>query len=138
MGDTNVPRLTATQLLDISKRVATHRPAYLVESDVAANKVCLRGISRTGLTYGMWRLELDGGDMLLRVVIGETMYTERLPASFPYRFNRILNGVELWAKAMNAEELKDYVAYNPHLGHLRPESIMNPAEYSPLGGVPTW
>lgn len=105
---------------------------------MGAGKVYFAAISQRGDMYGTWRLTLNAGDMLLQVVIRETMYSERLPKSYPHRFDRIIAGLEQWAKAMNAEELKEFIANNPQLAHLGPEHIMNPSEYSPLGGAWTW
>lgn len=135
MDTENVPRLTNTQVTSITEAVLAHRPEDLIKGAASAGKVHFAAISRRGDIYGTWRLTLDAGDMLLQVVIRDTMYTERLPENYPYRFDRIIAGLELWVKAMNAEELEELIVNNPQLEHLGPEHIMNPSEYSPLGGV---
>ena len=134
----NVPQLTARQLAAISKTVTSHRPADLIESAVGVGKVNLTAVSRRGDALGQWRLELRGSDMLLQVIIGETKYAEILPRELPYRFDRALAGLEQWVKAANAEELKWAIRDTPTLGHLMPEHIMEPADYRPLGGTPSW
>lgn len=135
MDTENIPQLTATHTSAIAKAVIAHRPEDLIETSVSIEKVHLAAVSRDGYIYGTWRLKLDGSAMLLQVVIGDVMYAERLTEEVPYRFDRILNGLRLWAKAVNAEELKDFLSQKPHLRHLRPEHTMDPSDYSPIGGM---
>lgn len=138
MDTESVPRLTATQTYTLAKLVAAHRPKDLVEFNVSPGRVDIVAISRGDVICGTWRLELDGSDMLLQVVVGENMYAERIPEEFPDRFDRVAAGVELWVKAVNAEELKIVLSDIPTLGHLNPEHIINPLEYSPIGSRPLW
>lgn len=138
MATESVPRLTATQTRTLAKIVAAHRPKALVEFNVSPGKVDIVATSRRGVICGMWRLELAGSDMLLRVVIGDNMYIERIPEEFPDRFDRIAAGLDLWVKAANAEELKAVLSDTPTLGHLNPEHTINPIEYSPIGSRPLW
>lgn len=138
MDTESVSRLTDAQVTSIAKAVLAHRPEDLIESGIGVGKVYFAATSRIGNIYGTWRLTLDAGDMLLQVVIRDTMYAERLPKNYPCRFDRIIAGLEQWVKAMNAEELKELIVNNPQLEHLGPEHIMNPSEYSPLGGARKW
>lgn len=138
MDTANVPKLTITQLNAINEAVTAHRPASLIESRASDSKVCLTAISRRGDTLGSWDLELRDSDMLLRVIISETLYTEILPEYLSYRFDRALIGLEQWVKAMNAEELNLVLQGTPSLGHLMPEHLMNPSDYAPIGGVTAW
>ena len=137
MDTENIPKLTVAQLDAINKAVTAHRPACLIDSSTSANKVCLAAISRRGDTLGRWRLELSDSGMLLQVIIDDVQYAEILPNEFPDRFDRVLGGLELWVKSMNAEELKVVLRDIPTLGHLMPEHIIDPATYLPLGGVST-
>lgn len=139
MDAEGVPQLTATQVHTLTKLVATHRPKDLVELRVGPGKIDITAISKGGGdTFGTWKLEVAGSYMLLQVVIGDNMYAERIPKEFPARFARIAAGLELWVKAMNAEELKAVLSDTPTLGHLNPEHIINPLEYSPIGSRSLW
>lgn len=138
MATESIPKLTGTQVRILAKLVVAHRPEDLVEFRVSPGKIDVTAVSRGDDTLGTWKLELAGSDMLLRVVVGENMYAERIPKEFPDRFDRIAAGLELWVKAVNAEELKAVLSDTPTLEHLNPEHTINPIEYSPIGSRSLW
>ena len=139
MDKSSISKLTTAQLVAISKTIAKHRPADLIESTVTSDAVRLRVTSRnTDSLLGEWILESRNGDMHLRVTVGDTLYLETLPEVMPMRFDRVLAGLEEWVKAMNAFDLKEVVANVPRVSHLSPEHIIDPTDYRPLGGVHAW
>lgn len=76
--------------------------------------------------------------MFLRVIIDDILYEEMLEERMPLRWDRAMNGLRSWGKAVNAVELKRALSSQPEMAHLIADHLMAPRDYSPLGGSPAW
>ncbi len=134
-----ISALTTQQLEDVAKAATAHRPAELLNITAGARRIHIEAVSADGrTTFGEWDIELRGGTMFLRVVIGDMLYTEVLEERIPMRWDRAMNGLRAWGRAANACELEMVLAGTPNLAHLIADHLMAPRNYSPLGGAPAW
>lgn len=139
MDASRISALTTRQLEDVAKAATAHRPAELLNVTAGGGHIRVEAISADGhIVFGEWGLQLRDGSMFLRVVIGNTLYTEVLEERMPMRWDRAMNGLRAWGRAVNATELEMVLAGTPNLAHLSADHLMPPREYTPLGGCPQW
>lgn len=135
MDAPHISTLTTQQLEDIAKAVTAHRPVELLDVTASGGHIHIEAISADGrTTYGEWGLQLRDGTMFLRVIIDDTLYTEVIEEHTPLRWDRAMNGLRAWSKAVNAVELKRALSPQPEMAHLIADHLMAPRDYSPLGG----
>lgn len=134
-----ISALTTQQLEDVAKAATAHRPEKLLDITAGGGHIHVEAISHDGrIVFGEWDLQLRDGSMFLRVIIDDFLYTEVLEERMPMRWDRAMNGLRAWGRAVNACELKMVLAGDPNLTHLSADHLMPPREYSPLGGHPQW
>lgn len=139
MDASRISSLTTQQLEDVAKAATAHRPAELLDVDAGGGHIHIEAISYGGrTTFGEWDLQLRDGTMFLRVIIDDTLYTEVIEEHMPLRWDRAMNGLKLWGKAVNAIELRRALSSQPEMAHLLADHLISPREYSPLGGVHAW
>lgn len=135
MDASRISALTTQQLEDVAKAATAHRPAELLDFTVGGGRIHIEAISADGRTaYGEWGLQLRDRTMFLRIIIDDTLYTEALEEHMPLRWDRAMNGLRAWSKAVNAVELKRALSPQPEMAHLIADHFMAPRDYSPLGG----
>jgi hypothetical protein len=126
-------------LEDVTKAATAHRPVELLDVTAGGGHIHIEAISADGrAAYGEWDLQLRDGTMFLRVVVDNILYTEALEEQVPLRWDRAMNGLKLWGKAVNAIELRRALSSQPEMAHLLADHLISPREYSPLGGVHAW
>lgn len=134
-----ISALTTQQLEDIAKAATAHRPVELLDITASARRIHIEAVSVDGRTaFGEWDIELRDGTMFLRVIIDDLLYTEVLEERMPLRWGRAMNGLRSWGKAVNAVELRRALSSQPEMAHLIADHLMEPHNYSPLGGAPAW
>ena len=134
-----ISALTTQQLEDVAKAATAHRPAELLDITAGARRIHIEAVSADGrTTFGEWDIELRDGTMFLRVVIYDTLYAEVLEERMPLLWDRAMNGLRSWGKAVNAIEFRRALSSQPETAHLIADHPMAPHNYSPLGGAPTW
>ena len=134
-----ISALTTKQLEDVAKAATAHRPAKLLDITTGGGRIRIEAISDGGrTTFGEWDLHLQDGTMFLRIIIDDILYTEELEEHMPLRWDRAMNGLRAWGKAVNAVELKRALSSQPEMAHLIADHLMTPRDYSPLGGSPAW
>lgn len=139
MDASRISALTTQQLEDAAKAATAHRPIQLLDVTTGGSHIHVEAISADGrIVFGEWDLQVRGGSMFLRVIIGDMLYTEVLEERMPMRWDRAMNGLRAWGRAVNAAELEMVLAGTPNLAHLSADHLMPPREYSPLGGRPQW
>lgn len=139
MDAPHISTLTTQQLEDIAKAVTAHRPVELLDVTAGGGHIHIEAISADGrTTYGEWDLQLRDGTMFLRVIIDDTLYAEVLEEHMPMLWDRAMNGLRAWSKAVNAVELKRALSPHPEMAHLITGHLMAPRDYSPLGGSHAW
>lgn len=139
MDAPHISTLTTQQLEDVAKAVTAHRPVELLDVTAGGGHIHIEAISADGrAAYGEWDLQLRDGTMFLRVIIDDILYTEALEEHMPLRWDRAMNGLRLWGKAVNAVELKRALSSHPEMAHLIADHLTAPRDYSPLGGSPAW
>ncbi len=139
MDASRISALTTQQLEDVAKAATAHRPAELLDVTAGGSRIHIEAISDGGrTTFGEWDLHLQDGTMFLRIVIDDVLYTEALEEHIPLRWDRAMNGLRAWGKAVNAVELKRALSSQPEMAHLITDHLMTPRDYSPLGGSPAW
>nr|DAX45566.1 MAG TPA: hypothetical protein [Caudoviricetes sp.] len=139
MGASHISTLTPRQLEDVARAATAHRPVELLNVTSGGGHIHVEAISDGGhTTFGEWRLELRDRTMFLRIIIDDTLYTEVLEEAIPLRWDRAMEGLRLWGKAVNAVELRRALSSQPEMAHLLADHLISPNEYSPLGGVHAW
>ena len=139
MDAPHISALTTQQLEDVTKAATAHRPVELLDVTAGGGHIHIEAISADGrAAYGEWDLQLRDGTMFLRVVVDNILYTEALEEQVPLRWDRAMNGLKLWGKAVNAIELRRALSSQPEMAHLLADHLISPREYSPLGGVHAW
>lgn len=139
MDASHISALTTQQLEDAAKAATAHRPIGLLDITTGGGHIHIEAISADGrIVFGEWDLQLRDGSMFLRVIIGDTLYTEVLEKCMPTHWDRAMNGLRAWGRAVNACELEMVLAGAPNLAHLSADHLMPLREYSPLGGRPQW
>ena len=139
MDASRISALTTQQLEDVAKAATAHRPVELLDITAGAGRIHIEAISANGrITFGEWDIELRDGTMFLHVTIDDTLYMEVLEERMPLRWDRAMNGLRAWGKAVNAVELRKALASHPEMAHLIADHLMAPRDYSPLGGSPAW
>lgn len=139
MGASHISTLTTQQLEDVAKAATANRPAELLDVTAGGGHIHIEAISVDGrATFGEWDLQLRDGTMFLRVIIDDTLYAEVIEEHMPLRWDRAMNGLRAWSKAVNAVELKRALSPQPEMAHLIADHLMAPRDYSPLGGSPAW
>nr|DAG04386.1 MAG TPA: hypothetical protein [Siphoviridae sp. ctyg07] len=139
MDASRISTLTTQQLDDVAKAATAHRPTELLNVTTGGGHIHIEAISTDGRTvFGEWDLQLRDGTMLLRVVIDDLLYVEALEERMPLRWDRAMNGLRDWGKAVNAVELRRALSSQPEMAHLIADHLIAPSEYSPLGGHPRW
>lgn len=135
MDAPHISTLTTQQLEDVAKAVTAHRPVELLDVTAGGGHIRIEAISADGrATYGEWGLQLRDGTMFLRIIIDDTLYTEVIEEHMPLLWDRAMNGLRAWGKAVNAVELKRALSPQPEMAHLITDHLMAPRDYSPLGG----
>lgn len=135
MDAPHISTLTTQQLEDVAKAVTAHRPVELLDVTAGGDHIHIEAISADGrAAYGEWGLQLRDGTMFLRAIIDDTLYTEVIEEHMPLRWDRAMNGLRAWSKAVNAVELKRALSPQPEMAHLITDHLMAPRDYSPLGG----
>ncbi len=139
MDASRISALTTQQLEDVAKAATAHRPVELLDVTAGGDCIHIEAISDGGrTTFGEWSLHLQDRTMLLYIIIDDTLYAEALEEHMPLRWNRAMNGLRAWGKAVNAVELKRALSSQPEMAHLIADHLMPPRDYSPLGGSPAW
>lgn len=139
MDASRISALTTTQLEDVAKAATAHRPAELLGVTAGAGRIHIEAVSADGrITFGEWNIEIRGGTMFLCAIIDDTIYMETLEERMPLRWDRAMNGLRMWSKAVNAVELRRALASQPEMAHLIADHLIALSEYSPLGGSPRW
>lgn len=139
MDASRISALTTQQLEDVAEAATAHRPAELLDITAGGGRIHIEAISDGGCTtFGEWDLHLQDGTIFLRVVVDNILYTETLEERVPLRWDRAMNGLKLWGKAVNAIELRRALSSQPEMAHLLADHLISPREYSPLGGVHAW
>lgn len=139
MDASRISALTKQQLEDVAKAATAHRPVELLNITAGARQIHIEAVSVDGrTTFGEWGIELGDGTMFLRVVIDDILYLEALEERMPLRWDRAMNGLRAWGKAVNAIELRRALSSQPEMAHLIADHLMTPRDYSPLGGSPAW
>lgn len=139
MDASRISALTAQQLEDVAKAATANGPAELLDVTAGGGRIHIEAISDGGrTTFGEWDLHLQDGTMFLRIIIDDILYTEVLEEHMPLRWDRAMNGLRAWGKAVNAVELKRALSSQPEMAHLIADHLMAPRDYSPLGGSPAW
>ena len=139
MDASRISALTTQQLEDAAKAATAHRPIQLLDITTGGGRIRIEAISSDGrIVFGEWNLQVRDGSMFLRIVVGDMLYTEVLEERMPMHWDRAMNGLRAWGRAVNACELKMVLAGTPNLAHLSADHLMPPREYSPLGGRPQW
>lgn len=139
MDASRISALTKQQLEDVAKAATAHRPVELLNITTGARRIHIEAVSVDGrTTFGEWDIELRDGTMFLRVVIDDILYLEALEERMPLRWDRAMNGLRAWGKAVNAIELRRALSSQPEMAHLIADHLMAPRDYSPLGGSPAW
>lgn len=139
MDASRISSLTTRQLEDVAKAATAHRPVELLDVTAGGGRIHIEAISGDGhTTFGEWDLELRDRTMFLRIIVDDILYTEVLEEAMPLRWDRAMNGLRMWGKAVNAIELKRALSSQPEMAHLIADHLMAPRDYSPLGGSPAW
>lgn len=139
MGASHVSAITKRELEDVARAATAHRPVELLDISAGGGRIHVEAISDGGhTTFGEWHLELRDRTMFLRIVVDDTLYAEILEESIPLRWDRAMEGLRLWGKAVNAVELRQALPSQPEMMHLLADHLISPNEYSPLGGVHAW
>ena len=139
MDASRISALTTQQLEDVAKAATAHRPAELLDITAGGGRIHIEAISDGGrTTFGGWDLHLQDRTMFLHIIIDDVLYTEALEEHMPLRWDRAMNGLRAWGKAVNAVELKRALSSQPEMAHLIADHLMAPRDYSPLGGSPAW
>lgn len=139
MDASRISALTARQLEDVARAATAHRPAELLNITSSGGCVHIEAISHGGrTTFGEWGLELRDGTMFLRVIVDDTLYTEMLEGAMSLLWDRAMDGLRMWGKAVNAVELRRALSSQPEMAHLLADHLITPNEYSPLGGTRAW
>ena len=139
MGASHVSAITKRELEDVARAATAHRPVELLDISAGGGRIHVEAISDGGhTTFGEWHLELRDRTMFLRIVVDDTLYAEILEESIPLRWDRAMEGLRLWGKAVNAVELRQALSSQPEMMHLLADHLISPNEYSPLGGVHAW
>ena len=137
MDASRISSLTTQQLEDVAKAVTAHRPTELLDITAVGGSIHIEAISADGRTvFGEWYLQLLDGTIFLRVIIDDILYTKTFERD-PYLYwDKVMNGLRDWGKAVNAVELRRALASQPEMAHLIADHLIAPSEYSPLGGNP--
>lgn len=139
MDASHISAITKRQLEDAAKAATAHRPAELLNITTVGGHIHIKAISDDGhTTFGEWHLELLDRTMFLHIVVDDTLYTEMLEEAIPLRWDRAMEGLRLWGKAVNAVELRRALSSQPEMMHLLADHLIPPNEYSPLGGTHAW
>lgn len=139
MDASRISTLTTRQLEDVARAATAHRPIELLDIGAGGGRIHVEAISDDGhITFGEWDLELRDRTMFLRIIVGDTLYTEILEEAIPLRWDHVMDGLRLWGKAVNAVELRRALSSQPEMMHLLADHLISPNEYSPLGGVHAW
>ena len=139
MDASRISALTARQLEDVARAATAHRPAELLNITSGGRRVHIEAISHGGrTTFGEWDLELRDRTMFLRVIVDNTLHTEILEEAMPLLWDRVMDGLRMWGKAVNAVELRRALSSQPEMAHLLADHLITPNEYSPLGGARAW
>ena len=139
MDASSFSALTTRQLEDVAKAATAHRSADLLDITIGSGVIHIEAISVDGsAVFGEWELTLRDGTIFLRVVVDNILYAEALEEQVPLRWDRAMNGLKLWGKAVNAIELRRALSSQPEMAHLLADHLISPREYSPLGGVHAW
>lgn len=139
MDASRISHLTTQQLDDVAKAATAHRPIGLLDVTTGGGHIHIEAISADGrMTFGEWDLHLHGETMSLRVIVDDILYAETFEAPHYLYWDRVMNGLRAWGKAVNAVELRRALAGQPEMAHLIADHLMAPRNYSPLGKAPTW
>ena len=139
MDASRISALTTRQLEDVARAATAHRPAELLDITTGGGHIHIEAISYGGrTTFGEWSLELRDGTIFLRVIVDDTLYTEILEKAIPLLWDRVMEGLRLWGKAVNAVELRRALSSQPEMMHLLADHLISPNEYSPLGRIRAW
>ncbi len=139
MDVSNISTLTTRQLEDVARAATAHRPPELLDITAGGGRIHIEAISGDGRTiFGEWGLELRDRTMFLRIIVDDTLYTEILEEAIPLLWGRVMEGLRMWGKAVNAVELRRALSSQPEMAHLLADHLIVPNEYSPLGGVRAW
>ena len=139
MDASRISALTARQLEDVARAATAHRPAELLNITSGGGCVHIEAISHGGrTTFGEWGLELRDRTMFLRVIVDNAFHTEILEEAMPLLWDRVMDGLRMWGKAVNAVELRRALSSQPEMAHLLADHLITPNEYSPLGGARAW
>lgn len=139
MDASRISALTTRHLEDVARAATAHRPIELLDITAGGGCVHVEAISDGGrTTFGEWGLELREGAMFLRVIVDDTLYTEVLEEAISLRWDRVMSGLRMWGKAVNAVELRRALSSQPEMMHLLADHLISPNEYSPLGGTRAW
>ncbi len=123
----------------MAKAATAHRPVDLLDISAGGGHIHVKAISDGGhTTFGEWDLELRDGTTFLRIIVDDTLYTEILEEAIPLLWDRVMEGLRMWGKAVNAVELRRALSSQPEMMHLLADHLISPNEYSPLGGIHAW
>ena len=139
MDASRIFALTTQQLKDVAKAATAHRPAELLDITAGGGHIRVEAISADGhIVFGEWDIHIQKETMSLRVIVDDILYAEKFEAPPCAYWDRAMNGLRAWGKAVNAVELKRVLSGHPEMAHLSADHLMPPREYSPLDGRPRW
>ena len=139
MDASHISAITKRQLEEVARAATAHRPVELLNITAVGRHIYIEAISDDGhTTFGERHLELRDRTMSLRIIVGDTLYTEILEEAIPLYWDRVMEGLRLWGKAVNAVELRRALSSQPEMMHLLADHLISPNEYSPLGSVRAW
>ena len=139
MDASHISTLNARQFEDVARAATAHRPAELLNTTTGGGYIHIEAISADGhAVFGEWDLHFHKEIMSLRIIVDDTLYAEVLEGGSPLLWDRAMNGLRMWSKAVNAVELRRVLSGHPEMAHLLADHLIAPSEYSPLGGSPAW
>ena len=139
MDASRISAITKRQVEDVVRAATAHRPVELLNITTVGRHIHVEAISDDGhTTFGEWHLELRDRTMSLRIIVDDTLYTETLEEVTPLLWDRVMEALRLWGKAVNAVELRSALSSQPEMMHLLADHLISPNEYSPLGGIHAW
>lgn len=139
MDASHISALNTQQLEDVARAATAHRPVELLDVTTGGGHIHIEAISNDGhTTCGEWDIELRDRTMFLRIIVDDIMYTEVLEETMPLRWDRAMDGLRMWGKAVNAVELKRVLSGHHEMAHLAADHLIAPSEYSPLGRRSAW
>nr|DAT51357.1 MAG TPA: hypothetical protein [Caudoviricetes sp.] len=114
MDASHISAITPRQLEGVARAATAHCAVELLNITTVGRRIHIEAISDDGhTTFGEWHLELRDRTMFLRIVVAGTLYMEILEEALPLHWDRTMEGLRLWGKAVNAVELRSALSSQP-------------------------